>query len=250
MPAIDYAKVAGLYDSYVQTDMDVPFFVEESKRRTSVLELMSGTGRLSIPLIEAGVPLSCLDSSPAMLAVLSEKLDTQGLRAPVHLADASDFSLEERFDLVLLPFNSFGELVSPDEQAGCFQSVKRHLTDEGSFLCTLHNPATRRSRCDGREHELGIFPLPGGRLTVSTIERYDSSTSIVAGTQTYELEQQGNTSTFSVPVRFRLHTREQFETLAGEHGFRIDALYGDYDRSDFDPETSPFMIWNLSALRE
>ena len=44
MPAMDYAQVAELYDAYVQTEMDVPFFLEAAQGCQRVLELTSGTG--------------------------------------------------------------------------------------------------------------------------------------------------------------------------------------------------------------
>jgi hypothetical protein len=74
MPAMDYSIIADLYDVYARTELDVPFFLQESQVCRSVLELASGTGRLSLPLIEAGVPLSCLDNSPEMLGYLRRKL--------------------------------------------------------------------------------------------------------------------------------------------------------------------------------
>ena len=62
MENIDYDGVADLYDLYVNTDYDFEFFVREIRARDArVLELASGTGRLSIPLIEAGADLTCVD---------------------------------------------------------------------------------------------------------------------------------------------------------------------------------------------
>jgi predicted RNA methylase len=53
---MDYAQVAELYDVYAQTEIDVPFFREAASGCRAVLELTCGTGRLSIPLLRAGVP--------------------------------------------------------------------------------------------------------------------------------------------------------------------------------------------------
>jgi hypothetical protein len=55
MCALDYAQIAHLYDAYVKTKFDVPFFLQETARCTHVLELMCGTGRVPIPLLKAGV---------------------------------------------------------------------------------------------------------------------------------------------------------------------------------------------------
>ena len=49
-----------------------------------------------------------------------------------------------------------------------------------------------------------------------------------------------------VELRFYLHSKDTFETLAEAQGYRVVALYGDYERAAFRPQTSPFMIWVLS----
>ena len=64
MPAMDYSQVTHWYDIYVKTNIDIPFFLNETRHKDRVLELTSGTSRLSIPLIEAGVSLTCVDIIP------------------------------------------------------------------------------------------------------------------------------------------------------------------------------------------
>ena len=71
---IDYDSVAEIYDLYVTADYDIPFFLSETaKVEGPVLELTAGTGRLSLPLVQAGVRLTCVDNSQGMLDVLSRK---------------------------------------------------------------------------------------------------------------------------------------------------------------------------------
>jgi hypothetical protein len=48
--------VLPLYDIYVPATFDIPFFVNECEENVGrSVELMSGTGRVSIPLLKAGV---------------------------------------------------------------------------------------------------------------------------------------------------------------------------------------------------
>jgi len=64
MQQIDYDSIAETYDLYTTADYDIPFFLSETARTNgTVLELTAGTGRLSLPLAEAGVRLTCVDSS-------------------------------------------------------------------------------------------------------------------------------------------------------------------------------------------
>jgi SAM-dependent methyltransferase len=252
MPAMDYSRVAGFYDLYANTDIDVAFFLQEARGCQSVLELMCGTGRLSIPLIEAGVRLSCLDGSAEMLDRLKEKLQARGISISIFEMDASDFSLPERYDLIIIPFNSFAEITDPLDQESCLRAIHAHLTEGGRFICTLHNPAIRLEGVDGQMRHRGIFPLPdvGGHLALATLENYDPANRLVKGAQIYELYDADGVlqSKWSVQLTFSLHAKDDFEGLLRSQGFVIEALYGDYSPAEFDPQRSPFMIWLLAKV--
>ena len=247
---MDYSTVADLYDLYAQIIVDVPFFLREARGCRSVLELTSGTGRLSLPLIEAGVPLTCLDNSPEMLAILRKKLHDHGLSAPVYQMDACNFSLPQKFDLIIIPFNAFSEFADPVKQHAALAAIRAHLSDGGRFICTLHNPEIRLQSIDEQVHLLGRFDLPEdqGTLLLSSWEKHDAETHLVRGMQFYELfDRNGSVqSKRYLSITFYLHSKNSFESLVAAQGYRVAALYGDYDRSPFQPQTSPSMIWVLS----
>lgn len=67
--SIRWDWVASLYDAYVTATFDLPFWLQHATAaKGAVLELMCGTGRISVPLAEAGVSLTCVDASAGMLA--------------------------------------------------------------------------------------------------------------------------------------------------------------------------------------
>ncbi len=249
MPAMDYSQVAHWYDTYVKTDIDVPFFLNEAKSSDRVLELTSGTGRLSIPLIEAGVSLTCVDNSPEMLAILRQKLAAKGLSANVYELDMCNLALQEKFDLIIIPFNSFSEIISLDEQRKALKGIRNCLTETGRFICTLHNPSIRLKSVNGQLILRGKYSLPDGdgTLFLWSVEEYERENSLVKGTQFWEIyDQNGVMQRKSfVDIQFYLHQQEEFIELAQSHGFHLVNLYGDYSNSEFQRETSPFMIWVL-----
>ena len=252
MPAMDYSRVAGLYDAYVTTDLDLDFFLDETmKVGGPVLELMAGTGRVSIPLLQAAVDLTCVDNSPAMLDVFRDKLRQQKLSAELIEADVCELSLDRRFDLIFIPFHSFAEITEPGVQRQALSHIRHHLADNGRFICTLHNPSVRLQEADGRRRPLGEFPLPhtGETLALSITERYDPAAHVVTGTQFFEIRdsQETTVSEAAIDIRHYVHDREAFEGLLDHADFAISALYGDYERAPFESDTSPFMIWDLAA---
>jgi len=246
----EYSRVADFYDSYVTFKDDIPFFVEEAKRVTGeVLEPMCGTGRVSLPLLEAGVRLTCVDNSPEMLAEVRDSLKRRKLTAPVHQMDVCSLKLEQRFDLAFIAFNSFSELLTDDAQRAALSGIHEHLADFGRFICTLDNPKVRMKDVDGRKKLLGKKPLRRqyGVVAMWKRESYDPDTRIVTSHQMFEGYGRDSLPLFvrEMRLRFRVIEPGEFEQLAKSAGFRIASLHGDYSREPFSGDTSPYMIWVL-----
>lgn len=249
--AIDYSKFADLYDDIVRFEEDIPFFLEECRKVDGpVLELTSGTGRLSLPLAEAGVSLTCVDCSEEMLEILRGKLSRHRLRATVVRQDVRDLDLKTRFPLALMPFHAFAELVTERDRRRAIGSIRRSVSPRGRFVCTLHNPAVRLRSISPALTTVGRFPAArGSEVVLRTRLSFDEASGIVEGVQILEEIDAGGASRGErlVPVRFALLGPEAFEALARAGGFDVESLYGDYGRSPFDPEESPYMIWSLEA---
>ena len=247
--SIQFDKVADLYDYYVTVDFDVNFFLQEARKTGGkVLELTCGTGRISIPLIRARVDLTCVDYSKGMLAVLQGKLDKNRFSCRVINMDITELSLQDRFDLIFIPLHSFSEILDKSKHKQTLERIRAHLTERGRFICTLQNPKVRIKSMDGALKLLGKFPTDsGGSLVVHSLSNYDTSTQMAYGFQLYEIYDKHDTliEKRDLAINFYLFSKRELEDLIHSAGFEVDALYGDYDYSEFDEDTSPFMIWKL-----
>jgi SAM-dependent methyltransferase len=102
-------------------------------RRGRLLELGVGTGRLALPLADAGWSVIGLDASPEMLDVLHGKIEGRSVAAvPGDAADPSSYPAE-RVDVVLAAFNFVCNLPDPAGQASCLAAA-RAATREGGWL--------------------------------------------------------------------------------------------------------------------
>lgn len=252
MPALDYSLLADVYDKFVKTDLDVEFFLKESEGMGGeVLELMCGTGRLSLPLLAGGIPLTCVDCSPEMLTHLRRKLAESGHSAEVLEQDVVRLSLPRKYDLALVPFNSFSELISVQDQFAALESIRRCLRAKGKLIVTLHNPAVRLKKINGLPFEMGPFPLDqkGNTFTVTLIEAFDPVARLVTGHEVLMAFDAANELLWKrdIPITFRLTSLTDFEDIAQKAGFTIDNCYGDYNRSPYVSTESPFIISTLKA---
>ena len=98
-----------LYDLLFDTlDFDRAFWLHVGRTaKGPVLDLGCGTGRVLIPLLEAGVDADGVDLSPAMLDRLEAKAAKKGLHPRLLAADMSDFTMPRRYARVISAFNAF-----------------------------------------------------------------------------------------------------------------------------------------------
>jgi SAM-dependent methyltransferase len=248
----NYDTVADLYDIYVPVTFDVDFFLKETQKISGeVLELMSGTGRVSIPLLESGVKLTCVDLSTESNTILKEKLQRMGLKADVYTMDVCELELSKKFDMVIIPFHSFAHITSPDDQRKALAKIRQHLVPGGTFICTLGNPKVRQQAVTGQLRLLRTYSLPdSGKLFLWVLENNDDDDEQVVEAKQFYEEYDANgvlRSKRLLELHFRLSNKDEFEELITAAGFKIKAFYGDYAWSEFNDE-SPFMIWMLENI--
>lgn len=246
---IKFDKVADIYDFYVNVDFDIPFFEEETEGfEGEILELMCGTGRVSIPLLESGRRLICIDYSKGMLDSFAQKIRIKNYPVSLIQMDVTHLNLQKKFGLIILPFHSITEIVSTDLQIKALQSISAHLDKSGIFILTLQNPVTRLKSADGITRILGKFPVDHNRqLILSSMNQYNEAERIVSGFQLYELY---DTSNMLIEKRFlKIHfkpiTDSELKTMIQGLGLEIMETYGDYSYGSFDEETSNFMIYKM-----
>jgi SAM-dependent methyltransferase len=103
-----------------------------------LLEQGSGTGRLLVPLAERGFSVQGVELSPEMVAQMNEKPGGQNI--PVVIEDMTSFELDERFDIVLLAYNTLFSLTSQARQVQCLENAAGHLAGGGRLVLEAYAP--------------------------------------------------------------------------------------------------------------
>lgn len=238
---IDFGHVADIYDCYTNVDFDIAFFKTLCKGHKNILELMCGTGRISIPLINEGLPLTCVDYSEEMLEIFRTKIgEPQNVK--MICQDVCELNLEEKYDLIIIPSNSISEIIDPGKRRLALRRIYHHLTSDGIFFCTLYNPGYRIRQADGNLRYLGKYELEKNKtLVVTYYNIFSPEQGIISGTQFYEIYQDNKLAEKRcLDIRFAVITKEEICKMAREEGFELKAVYGDYTPYHYD-ENSTFM---------
>lgn len=102
------------------------------------LELGSGTGRITIPLAERGVPVAGIELSVAMTDRLRAK--PGGDEIEVTIGDFADAKVEGEFKVAFLVFGTISNLTTQAAQVACFKNVAAHLEPGGYFVIEVGIP--------------------------------------------------------------------------------------------------------------
>lgn len=130
-----------------QAGGDVEFYLGLAGRAAGgVLEAGVGTGRVALQLVEAGIFVTGLDASAAMLAIANDKASAAAHRERLRLvcADMCAFDLSPtRFGLIIAPGRAFQLLLTPEDQLAALAAFRRHLEPDGILALHLFDPDLR-----------------------------------------------------------------------------------------------------------
>jgi len=232
------------YDAENEGDLtDFPFYLKQIKKQGDpALELGCGTGRLTIPLTEAGVDIVGIDVMENLLAHARKKAAARGITVNLVNADCRDFHLNRKFNLILFPFNSLPHLTDPESHEALLSRVKEHLTDNGRFVLDIFNTRLESlTRDPDTKVEFGGYPDPDGRGTVVITQSgsYDRATQIYHVRWHYDIGD--GAEKFVKDLDLRMFFPQELDALLRYNGFEIEHKYGDFDESEFNSD-SPAQI--------
>jgi SAM-dependent methyltransferase len=122
---------------------DIPLWrrlAAAARRRSSdpcdLLEIGSGTGRVSLAMARGNCRVTALDMDPELVAELRKRAKESGLHIEAHVGDARSFHLGSSFDLVLGPM-LFAQLLGGIGRHGMLTSIERHLRPNGRAAFAL-----------------------------------------------------------------------------------------------------------------
>lgn len=117
---------------------DLPYYTQRlTGLEGLVLEAAVGTGRLLIPLLEAGIDVEGFDRSAEMLAVARAHAETRGLTPRLTQASFADFAYDHSFAAIIVPASSFILLDHFDEGLAALARFRDHLAPGGLLLLDI-----------------------------------------------------------------------------------------------------------------
>jgi SAM-dependent methyltransferase len=246
---IEWDRFTRLYDDdYGDFDADLDLYLPFAERTGGpVLEAMCGTGRVLMPLAEAGLDVVGLDISPAMIAVAQRKIEAAGLRtrARVHVADVRTMDLPQRFALVIIAMNSFMHLPTGEEQEAALRAIHTHLRPDGLLVVDLFNPDPHELIADQGVlvHAKNFDSSDGNRVQKWVLRRTDFALQTHYVEFVYdETGADGVVRRAVLPFTMRWVYLFEMDYLLRHAGFVLEAVFGSYDLDEYTSDSERLIV--------
>jgi len=231
-----YDPIARIYDPWSRSVReDVGFYVDHALATGGpVVELAVGTGRIAIPIAQAGIEVIGIDASPGMLAVAQERagIERVGHLIDLRVGDLAEPPVSERVPLVICPFRTLLHMPSEAEKLRALRSARDLLEPGGTFVFDVFAP----SREDIEEtHGRWLEREPG----IEELAVWDEAT------RTLSLTVRSRES----EATFHLHwlSAPEWLRLLDAAGLDVEALYGWFDRRPYEGDEDMIFVCRRRA---
>ena len=229
----DYGDVfADVYDAWYH-DLDdtasVVRFVQGFAGSNRVLELGVGTGRLAIPLADAGLDVVGIDNSALMLRELAPKVKPNHRLTTMRGHMVADMP-EGPFGVVFAPYNTLFNLMSQEEQTECLRQAGTRLTSDGVVIVDCFIP-----------FEPTVMKMNKSVIRASDDERVFATTTIHPDTQIIEGMFDEERSDGFACERYwevRYASIDQIDAMAQAAGLTLVERWSSYERAPIDDSSA------------
>jgi SAM-dependent methyltransferase len=239
---MNYDSLAMLYQlQYANYRDDIAFYSRLAERlnATQILEIGAGSGRVSIPLARRGIDITGLEPSSKMLELGRENVAREGVNVNFVQGDAREFNLNQKFPLIIAPFNALMHLYSLSDQDRALDCIKSHLEPGGVLAFDVYVPNFGLEGVLRHEGET-FLESDGTRTDVFLLQRVDKIAQIVTTTyyvDTILSDQHLNRQVIELTQRY--FTR--FELLRWLQDFRLE-ISGDFEGTRLDDSSKHFVV--------
>lgn len=250
---MEYERFAEIYGVWTETaasaQANLAFYVNAyADTRGPVVELGVGDGRIAVEAARRGRDVIGVDLSPAMLAQCRARAVRAGVldRLTLIEGDFRSFTLPEPAALVALPYHSLGHLTTPEQKRDAVRHVFTQLEPGGRFIFDDFQMTPARIDTMRRVQLRAEYRSPAGADTLLWV------TSLVnVGAQTMrvitwedELDEEGRLRNRQYrPLSLSWLEPAQTRSLLEEAGFAVEACYGDFLGTAFDPASADEQVW-------
>jgi SAM-dependent methyltransferase len=198
-----------------------------------ILDIPCGAGRHSIEFAKRKYRITGLDINPIFLNIAKKRAQKAKLKIDWVLGDMRKIPFEEKFDVAIMLFTSFGYFDDKDNQEVFFQ-ISKALKKKGNFVLDVNNPYFLISNFQPRD----FVELKG--MPKYLMEREFDFVEGRLNEKRIFIFKNGKVQTNYLSIR--MYTLPELISMGEKAGLFLKDLYGDYQFKKPDINTNRWIL--------
>jgi cyclopropane fatty-acyl-phospholipid synthase-like methyltransferase len=195
-----------------------------------ILDMACGAGRHAIILARKDYDVTAIDLSENLISIAEKSAQNKNLKINFVQSDIRKFETDEKFNLVINLFTSFGYFESDEENFAILQKAYDLLVEDGYFVLDFFNSHfLQQNLVEFSEENLGGAEIHQYRKIKDN-----------RVTKKIVITKNGILSTYEESVR--MFTKDELVDAIQNIGFDIDKTFGDFLGNKFEQFISPRLI--------
>ncbi len=241
-----YLKLCTQYYDLEKHPYDAPalvFYMEQAQKiGGAILEPMCGTGRFLIPMLQSGLDIEGFDASPFMLEALHEKAP----HARAWLAFAQDFQPKKLYNLIFIPYGSWGLIVDQEQAIAALKILYESLQHGGKFIIDIDTIFSIPSS-QGSWHRAINKRSDGSYIALNTCAYYDQTTQVFSCKCVYESMRDEKIELIEhEDFKQYLYRFDEFDAILRSVGFSKIKKYQDHQYTIATSIQAPLLIYECT----
>ncbi len=200
------------------------------KKNAKVLDLACGTGRHSIFFALCGFKVTAVDLSETLLKVARASAQAANVDIEFIHADMRYFCVNEKFDLIVNLFTSFGYFEEDEENFRLFDFVDEHLEENGLFVLDYFN----RNYVENNLVKLSEDNTDGTKIV--------QERSIVGNRVVKKIKVLKNGIEKNFEENVRMYYKTEIIKEIVKRNMKIKKIFGDFEGNNFEIDKSKRII--------
>ncbi len=245
-----------MYSDLYQLEMkdfsdDLNFYLACLSQPSHVLEIGCGSGRLTRLLSSAGHTMTGIDLSTDMIRIAR---DVSAGNEDYKVMDMRRLALEDRFDAVIIPYNTLNLLTNRDDIIACLQGCHTHLKPGGALLLHLYIPSEQTAGEEiTKSFQFQMLDRPeGGKVVKEILRTMNYTTRRLEITERYKIRPmtagQENVN-YSHTLLLNGNEKSTWLETLESCGFSIEACYTNYSLNNQDDAVPGLLFINAKCRR-
>ena len=235
-----------LYEDVVE---DIALYLRLTVDYKTILEYGAGTGRVTIPLANAGHHVVALDLEKAMLEKLKSKvINDKVLSDSIEVVngDMTKYISQQKFACIIIPLTSFNYLTTKEDQEACIKTLSDNLNKEGIAILELLSQNTFFDiDTNDKLKFIKKINLENGKYYEywrNTI--LDMKSREITQRRLFRLFDSGNVKIDEEELFWqnRFVTIDDFKNLLKGYDLEIDKIYGDCQLGEYNSDSPDVFI--------